>query len=108
MQRLHDKVNGNWQKITAMVYEMNKSRDLKKENRKSHLKKKFLNLWLWQKREYPDIYAHHIFYKNFRQFCPLFEPDFYTKLDEKLVKCQTICWKVIAREIQYDINCQYV
>ena len=27
------------------------------------------------------IYAHHISYKNFRQFCPLFEPQFYTKLD---------------------------
>ena len=27
-----------------------------------------------------------------------------------LVKCQTICWKVIAnsKEIQDDINCQYV
>ena len=42
-------------------------------------------------------YMHIIFLtKNFRQCCPLFEPDFYTKLDEKLVKSQTICWKVIA------------
>ena len=31
MQRLHDKVNGNWQKLTTMVYEINKSRDLKRE-----------------------------------------------------------------------------
>ena len=31
MQRLHDKVNGNGQKFTTMVYEINKSRDLKKE-----------------------------------------------------------------------------
>ena len=30
MQRLHDKVNGNWQKFTTKVYEINKSRDLKK------------------------------------------------------------------------------
>ena len=32
MQRLHDKVNGNWQKFTTIVYEMNtsQSRDLKK------------------------------------------------------------------------------
>ena len=42
-------------------------------------------------------YMHIIFLtKYFRQFCPLFEPDFYTKLDEKIVKCQTIFWKVIA------------
>ena len=31
MQKLHDKVSGNWQKFTTMVYEINKSRDLKRE-----------------------------------------------------------------------------
>ena len=42
MQRLHDKVSGNWQKFTTvtMVNEINKSRDLK-ENGKSHLQKVF-------------------------------------------------------------------
>ena len=30
MQKLHDKVSGNWQKFTTMVYEINKARDLKK------------------------------------------------------------------------------
>ena len=29
------------------------------------------------------IYAHHISYKNIRNFCHLFEPDYYTKLDKK-------------------------
>ena len=48
MQRLHDKVNGNWQKLTTMVYEINKSRDLKRE-KEITFEKKFLNPWLWQK-----------------------------------------------------------
>ena len=32
IQRLHDNVSGNWQNLTTMdmVYEINKSRDLKK------------------------------------------------------------------------------
>ena len=30
MERLHDKVSGNWQKFTTMVYDINKSKDLKK------------------------------------------------------------------------------
>ena len=47
MQRLHDKVNGNWQKFTTMVYEINKSRDLKKI---SNLKKKFESMILTEKR----------------------------------------------------------
>ena len=29
------------------------------------------------------IYAHHISYKNIRNFCRLFEPDYYTKFDKK-------------------------
>ena len=29
------------------------------------------------------IYAYHIYYKNIRNFCRLFEPDYYTKLDKK-------------------------
>ena len=31
------------------------------------------------------IYAHHISYKNIRNFCRLFEPDYYTKLDKKML-----------------------
>ena len=30
MQRLHDNVNGNWQNSTTMMFEINKSMDLKK------------------------------------------------------------------------------
>ena len=30
VQRLYDNVSRNWQKFTTMVYEINKSRDLKK------------------------------------------------------------------------------
>ena len=43
MQRLHDKASGNRQKFTTMVYEINKSRDLKK-NQEITSEKKFLNL----------------------------------------------------------------
>ena len=46
MQRLHDKVSGNWQKFTTMVYEINKSRDLKKKEQGITSEKKFLNLRL--------------------------------------------------------------
>ena len=79
MQRLHDKVNGNWQKLTTMVYEINKSRDLKREKEITFEK----SFWIhdYDRKENTLINAHHISYKNFRQFCPLFEPQFYTKLD---------------------------
>ena len=79
MQGLHDKVSGNWQKFTTMVYEIKGSQ---KENRKSHLKKSF---WIYDNdsKENALIYAHHISYKNIRNFCRLFEPDYYTKLDKK-------------------------
>ena len=59
MQRLHDKVSGNWQKFTTMVYEINKSRDLKKENRKSYLKKVFESMIITEKRM--PCYMHIIF-----------------------------------------------
>ena len=80
MQRLHDKVNGNWQKFTTMVYEINKSRDLKKR-KGNHIWKKVFESMIMTEKRIPLIYAHHISYKNFRQFFPLFEPQFYTKLD---------------------------
>ena len=80
MQRLHDKVNGNWQKFTTMVYEINKSRDLKKR-KGNHIWKKSFWIYDYDRKENTLIYAHHISYKNFMQFCPLFEPQFYTKLD---------------------------
>ena len=84
MQILHDKVNWNWQKFTTIVYEINKSRDLKKKIGIHIWKTKF---WIsdYDRKENTLIYAHHISYKNFRQFCPLFEPDYNTNLDEKLV-----------------------
>ena len=94
MQRLHDKVSGNWQKFTTMVYKINKSRDFK-ERTGNHIWKKVFESTLMT--ENILIYAHHISYKNIRNFCRLFEPDYYTKLDKKNAsKCQTICWKVIA------------
>ena len=83
MQRLHDKVNGNWQKFTAIVYEINKSRDIKKRIGNHIWKKVFESMIMTEKRIPPDICTSY-FLQIFRQFCPLFEPDFYTKLDEKL------------------------
>ena len=74
MQRLHDKVNGNGQKFTTMVYEINKSRDLKKEI--TFEKKKFLNLWLWQKREYPDICTSYFLQKFLGSFAHSLNPTF--------------------------------
>ena len=70
IQRLHDKVSGNWQKFTTMVYAINKSRDIKK--RTGNLKKSFL-IYDNDRKENTLIYAHHIFYKNIRNFCRLFE-----------------------------------
>ena len=50
MQRLHDKVNGNWQKFTTMVYEINKSRDLKKRKENHIWKKVFESMIMTEKR----------------------------------------------------------
>ena len=50
MQRLHDKVNGNWQKFTTMVYEINKSRDLKKRIGNHIWKKVFESIIMTAKR----------------------------------------------------------
>ena len=92
MQRLHDKVSGNWQKFTTMVYEINKSRDLKKRTGNHIWKKSF---WIYdiydnERKKNILIYAYYISYKNIRNFCRLFEPDYYTKLDKKrmLVFCK--------------------
>ena len=76
MQRLHDKVNGNWQKFTAMVYEINKSRDLKKR-KGNHIWKKSIWIYDYDRKEN----THILLTKILGQFCPLFEPQFYTKLD---------------------------
>ena len=80
MQRLHDKVNGNLQKFTTVVYEINKSRDLKKRKGNHIWKKVFESMIMTEKRI--PWYMHIIFLtKNLGSFCPLFEPQFYTKLD---------------------------
>ena len=63
---LHDKVSGNGQKFTTMVYEINKSRDLK-ERTGNHIWKKVFESTLMT--ENILIYAHHISYKNIRNFC---------------------------------------
>ena len=83
MQRLHDKVSGNWQKFTTMVYKINKSRDLKERTGNHIWKKKVFESTLMT--ENILIYAHHISYKNIRNFCRLFEPHYYTKLDGKML-----------------------
>ena len=36
------------------------------------------------RKENTLIYAHHISYKNIKNFCRLFEPDDYTKSDKKM------------------------
>ena len=89
MQRLHNKVSWNWQKFTTMVYEINKSRDLKKRTRNHIWKKTF---WIYDndRKENTLIYAYQISYKKIRNFCRLFEPDYYTKLDKKQKK-EEIC-----------------
>ena len=83
MQRLHYKVSGNWQKFTTMLYEINKPRDLKKKTGNHIWKKGVFFNYDNDRKENTLIYAHHISYKNIRNFCRLFEPDFYTKLDKK-------------------------
>ena len=73
MQRLHDKVNGNWQKFTTMVYEINKSRDLKKRIGNHMWKKVFKSMIMTEKRI--PWYMHIIFsYINFRQFAHSLNP----------------------------------
>ena len=44
LQRLDDNVDGNWQRFTAMMYDIYKLMNLKKKNRKPLLKKEILNL----------------------------------------------------------------
>ena len=61
-----------------MEYEINKSRD-----KKSHVKKKRFWIYDYDRKENTLIYAHQISYKNIRNFCRLFEPVYYTKLDKK-------------------------
>ena len=82
MQRLQDKISGNWQKFSTMVYEINKSRDLKKRTGNHIWKKSF---WIYDNdgKENTLINAQHISYKNIRNFCRLFEPDYYTNWIKK-------------------------
>ena len=56
--------------------------DLRKRTGNHNWKKSF---WIYDNdwKENTLIYAHHISYKNIRNFCRLFEPDYYTKLDKK-------------------------
>ena len=70
----------NWQKLTTMVYEINKSTDLKREKEITFEKKVFESMIMTEKRI--PWYMHIIFLtKILGSFCPLFEPQFYTKLD---------------------------
>ena len=59
MQRLHDKVRGNWQKFTTMVYELNKSRDLKERTGNHIWIKVFESTIMTEKRI--SWYMHIIF-----------------------------------------------
>ena len=56
--------------------------DLRKRTGNHNWKNSF---WIYDndRKENTLIYAHHISYKNIRNFCRLFEPDYYTKLDKK-------------------------
>ena len=74
MQRLHEKVSGNWQKFTTMVYEINKSRNVKKRIEITFGQKSF---WIYDndRKENNLIYAHHISYKNFfKSFALILSP----------------------------------
>ena len=53
MQRLHDKVNENWQKLTTMVYEINKSRDLKKKEKEITFEKKVFEYMIMTEKRIP-------------------------------------------------------
>ena len=75
MQRLHDKVNGNWQKLTTMVYEINKSRDLKREKEITFEKKVFESMIMTEKRI--PLYMHIIFLtKILGSFAHFLNPSF--------------------------------
>ena len=85
MQRLHDKVGRNRQKFTTNVYDINKSRDLKKRTGNHNWKKSF---WIYDYDRKENTlnpgYIHIIFCtKNMRNFAVSLNPDFYTKFDKK-------------------------
>ena len=80
-KRLHDKVSGNWQKFTTMVYGIINQGISKREQ--VHIWKKSFWIYNNDRKENALIYAHHISYKNIRNFCRLFELVYYTKLDKK-------------------------
>ena len=101
MQRLHDKVSGNWQKFTTMEYEINKSRDLKKENRKSHRKKVFEFMIMTEKRMPWYMYMHIIFLTKILGF-------FAVSLNPIIIQT-TISWyqeflALISRKIFLEIK----
>ena len=50
MQRLHNKVSGNWQKFTTMVYQIDKSMDLRREQEITTEKKVFESMIMTEKR----------------------------------------------------------
>ena len=62
MQRFHDNLNRYWQKFTTMVYDINKSRNLKKKT-VHHFWKKNNNLD-YDRKENILKHAHHISYKK--------------------------------------------
>ena len=49
MQRLHDNVSENWQKFPTMVYDINRSRDLKREQETTFEKKVFESVTMTEK-----------------------------------------------------------
>ena len=72
--------NHNWKKVFDSMIIREKGRDLTQSCDKN------LRIpWFYDndRKENTLIYAHHISYKNIRNFCRLFEPDCYTKLDKK-------------------------
>ena len=109
MQRLHDKVSGNWQKITTMVYEINKSRDLKKRTG-NHIWKKLFLIYDYDRKRI-SWYMHIIFLTKILGIFavslnpqPLIIQNWIKKNATHVVKCQTICWKVIAKSKVYMLK----
>ena len=84
MQRFRVDVNGNWQTFTSMMNDINKS----VEGMENHFwKNNFESVVIIEENNLMNV--HYIFYiKINRNLCPsLTEPDYYTKWDEKGIKC---------------------
>ena len=62
------------------------------------------SFWIYDndRKENTLIYAHHISYKNIRNFCRLFEPDYYTNLDKKKKNASKVPNNVLKSNCEFD------